>query len=582
MDLRRRLSACVLAAVAAVLAAVPASPAAAQTSGVAGSTAPRIDVSDELPQRPDGYAIGAREAIRIASRDAKLRETRESYGRLEASAETELPATWQVGYFAGDHEVAQVLVDATSATVRESWTGDQVAWQMARGYEGAFGHTLNAPYVWLPLCAIFLLGLLDWRRPWRLVHLDLVVLLAFGVSHVFFNRGEIGLSVPLVYPVLLYLLARLAWIGFRGRGPGLSPSAPIVWLAIAAAFLVGFRIALNLVDSGVIDVGYSGVIGADRVVGGEPLYGEGVFPDDNSFGDTYGPVNYYAYVPFELALPWSGEWDELAAGHAAAIFFDLAVVALLFAVGRRLRPGRRGRDLGVVLTFAWVAYPYTDYALQSNANDSLVAALVLGALLLLSSPLGRGAMTALAALTKFAPLALAPLFAAGPRAGLASRDPDTGRGPLDRRRVRAVGLYALAFVGVGAAALVPVALDPGIATMWERTVEQQVGRESPFSLWGQEPGLEPLRIGLMVATAALALAVAFVPRQRSPERVAALAAAILVALQLTAEHWFYLYIVWFLPALLVALTAPAPAARTVPPPGPETTDARRVAGVGAG
>ena len=86
----------------------------------------------------------------------------------------------------------------------------------------------------------------------------------------------------------------------------------------------------------------------------------------------------------------------------------------------------------------------------------------------------------------------------------------------------------------------------------------------------------------MVATAVLALAVAFVPRRRSPERVAALAAAILVALQLTAEHWFYLYIVWFFPALLVALTAPAPGSRTVPPPGAETTDARRVAGVGAG
>jgi Glycosyltransferase family 87 len=581
VDLRRRLRACVVAAVAVALVALSTSSAAAQTSGVAGSTTPRIDVSDELPERPDGYAIGARDAIRVASRDAKVRATRASYDRLEASADAELPATWQIGYFAGEREVAQVLVDATSGTVRESWTGDQVAWQMARGYEGSFGHTLNAPYVWLPLCAIFLLGLLDWRRPWRLVHLDLVALLGFGVSHVFFNRGEIGLSVPLVYPVLLYVLARLCWIGFRGRGPGLSPSAPIVWLAIAAAFLVGFRIALNLADSGVIDVGYSGVIGADRVVGGEPLYGEGVFPDDNPFGDTYGPVNYYAYVPFELALPWSGEWDELPAGHAAAIFFDLAVVAMLLAVGRRLRPGRRGRDLGIVLAFAWVAYPYTDYALQSNANDSLVGALVLGALLLLSSPLGRGAMAALAALTKFAPLALAPLFAAGPRAGLASRDPDTGRAPLARRRVRAVGLYALAFVAVGVAALVPVALDPGIATMWERTIEQQVGRESPFSIWGQETGLEPLRVGLMVASAILALAVAFFPRRRSPERVAALAAAILVALQLTAEHWFYLYIVWFFPALLVALTAPAPAARTVRPTGPETTDARRVAGVGA-
>ena len=61
-----------------------------------------------------------------------------------------------------------------------------------------------------------------------------------------------------------------------------------------------------------IDVGYAGTIGADRITHGDPLWGEGEFPDDNRFGDTYGPVNYYAYVPFELALPWSGEWDELA------------------------------------------------------------------------------------------------------------------------------------------------------------------------------------------------------------------------------------------------------------------------------
>ncbi len=71
---------------------------------------------------------------------------------------------------------------------------------MARGYEGQFGHLLNAPYVWIPLALIFLIGLFDFRRPGRIAHLDLLVLLSFGVSHYFFNRGEIGVSVPLVYP----------------------------------------------------------------------------------------------------------------------------------------------------------------------------------------------------------------------------------------------------------------------------------------------------------------------------------------------------------------------------------------------
>ena len=61
---------------------------------------------------------------------------------------------------------------------------------MARGYEGQFGHALNAPWVWIPLALVFFLGLLDWRKPLRIAHLDLLVLLSFGVSQIFFNTGR--------------------------------------------------------------------------------------------------------------------------------------------------------------------------------------------------------------------------------------------------------------------------------------------------------------------------------------------------------------------------------------------------------
>ena len=46
---------------------------------------------------------------------------------------------------------------------------------------------------------------------------------------------------------------------------------------------------------------------------------------------------------------------------------------------------------------------------------------------------------------------------------------------------------------------------------------------------------------------------AFRPRQKTLVQVAALGAALLIGLQLTAQHWFYLYIVWFYPLLLVGL-----------------------------
>ena len=128
-------------------------------------------------------------------------------------------------------------------------------------------------------------------------------------------------------------------------------------------FLIGFRVALNVTDSNVIDVGYAGVIGAQRIVHGKPLYGQ--YPSDNEHGDTYGPINYAAYVPFEQLFGWSGKGDDLPAAHAAAIVFDLLAIALLFLIGRRVR----GPSLGIALAYAWVSFPFTLFALDSNSND---------------------------------------------------------------------------------------------------------------------------------------------------------------------------------------------------------------------
>jgi hypothetical protein len=481
---------------------------------------------------------------------------------------------WEVAYFVDGKEVALVIVGLGRGEVKESWTGYQVAWKMARGYSGAFGHKLNAPYVFLPLCAVFLLGLVDWRRLRRVANLDLLVLLGFGVSHFFFNRAEVGVSVPLQYPVLLYLLGRALWIGFRGRGEGLRPVWPVAWMLVAALFLMGFRVGLNLADSGAIDVGYASVVGADRVTHGEPIYDN--FPDDVSQGDTYGPVNYYAYVPAELIWPWSGSWDDLPAAHGAAVTFDLLTFGFLILLGLRIRPGPAGRRLAAILAFGWAAYPYTAFALEANSNDTLVAMLLVATLLAASKPLARGALASLATFAKFAPALLVPMLLTY-KASVAP-DEDTLRarysfsGVLIRRNGRLA--FLIGFVLVGVAVMLWPAIDPGLRTVWDRTVAFQSGRDSPFSIWGQVPSLEPLRIAILVGTAALSLFLAFRPRRKSLVQVAALGAALVIALQITMHHWFYLYIVWFYPLLLVALamtTKPGTAerepspARTSPP-----------------
>ena len=248
----------------------------------------------------------------------------------------------------------------------EAWQGTQAAWVMARGHEGYFGGTFDEWYVWLPLCLLFVAPFFDPRRPFRMLHVDLLVLLAgFGASHFFFNKGEIGTSVPLVYPVLAYFLARMLVAAFRPRRTG-EPLVPIVPTAVLVAGIVllgGFRIGLDLAEGKVGDVGYGSAIGATRIQEGQPLYADSGKADQHF--DTYGPVNYLAYDPFvRIWQPSQKEIEapddyNLPAARAASIVFDAFTVLGLFLLGMRLRRGRAGRLLGAALAYGWVSFPYT-------------------------------------------------------------------------------------------------------------------------------------------------------------------------------------------------------------------------------
>jgi hypothetical protein len=447
---------------------------------------------------------------------------------------------------------------------------------MARGRAGAFGgKTLLKPYVWLSFCFLFLIGLADFRRPLSARNLDLLVLLSFSLSLVFFNRGEIFRSVPLVYPPLAYLLGRALWIGMRRRGPSLQPTWPVWALAATAVFLAGFRVGLNLESKyGVIDVGYAGVIGANRIADGDSPYGhmpqrgtlEPCGPKDasgdvrdriqengrcesaNEHGDTYGPVSYAAYIPAYLVLGWSGKWDTLPAGHATSIAFDLLALLGLALVGLRFG----GARLAATLTFAWAAYPFTTYTLNANTNDALMPAFLVWGFWLVTSPWARGAAVGLAGWTKFGALLLAPLWATYPTF-----------------RARSAARFAAALAAASIAAFSVLLLEPSLwgaaRTFWDRTIAYQLERHSAFSLWdwGQYhaqgiPDLGFVKPALEVLAVGLALVVAFYPRRKGPIELAALTAAVLVAFELPLTHWFYLYLPWIFPFVLLWLVLPEP------------------------
>jgi hypothetical protein len=486
--------------------------------------------------------------------------------------------TWTVNVWSGEAgEIATGTIADADGHVVEAWTGPQVAWKMARGRPGAFGGKLLTSWpVWLGLSAIFLLGLVDPRRPLSMRTLDLLVLLSFGVSLAFFNRGDVFESAALAVPPLAYLAVRTAWIGFRATAR--RGSTAVVWpvwaLTVATLFLVGFRVGLN-VDNGrsVIDVGYAGVIGADRILDGEVPYGTMPVTDElkpcgransdgeireriqangrcasaNPRGDTYGPVAYLAYVPAVLVFGWSGRWDELPAAHATSIAFDLLALAGLALVGARFG----GARLAALLAFGWAAFPFTTYALMSNTNDAIAPAILVWGFWLASSPTARGAATALASWTKFASLIVVPLWLTYP-SGLR-------RAPSLRFVAAFVGATALAF----AILLLEPSLRDAVRTFWDRTVAFQFDRDSPFSIWdwGQYhargiPDLASAQTVVQVCTIALAGIAAVVPRRKGPLELAALTASLLLAFELSLTHWFYLYLPWVLPFVLLALFLP--------------------------
>src|SRR5437763_1796543 len=251
-------------------------PASSGQSTSAGAPIP-VAASDTPPA---GRRLSSNQVLAIAQALPKMKALRREHAGSFADAYLKLPFRWQVSFFSrgGKKEIGQVIIDDTSGRVLEQWTGFQVAWTIARGYPGAFGRHVNALYVWLPLCALFLLPFINPRRPFSLLHLDLLVLLSLSVSLAFFNHGRIYASTPLVYPPLLYLLGRMLWLsrpgrahtdrprGSSGTGPRLLIPAP--WLALGVVFLLGFRSALSVTDSNVIDGGYAGMVGAPRIVDG--------------------------------------------------------------------------------------------------------------------------------------------------------------------------------------------------------------------------------------------------------------------------------------------------------------------------
>jgi hypothetical protein len=269
--------------------------------------------------------------------------------------------------------------------------------------------------------------------------------------------------------------------------------------------------------------------------------------------DTYGPLNYEAYLPF----------TALASAHTAArlttLFFDLLTALLLFMLGRQVR----GPSVGVLLAFCWLAFPFTLYEEALGFNDSIVAATVVGTVLVARSPMRRGVMAAAAAWTKLGPLALLPLLA--------------GHRPASRTSGRAALEFAAAFILASALIFVPAISHSSLSTFLSRTFGFQSSRLPSGSIWAELQGSYSVgapwldtasRVlhGLLAALAgAFAISLFRAPRRQDAVGLAAAAAAVLIAIEACLGYYSFSYILWFAPLALIAviLGAEPPSRRRV-------------------
>lgn len=536
----------------------------------AGSTDPNAVTSPATRDTPPaGHRLTADQAQAIARADPKVakirRATKGSYDSIFLKGQTR----WQLSLYAPGKpltEIGQVLVDDRTGKVTESWDVPYVAWTMARGYDGAFGRSITNPWLWALLLVLFLLPFVR-LRPLRGPPVPLLLLAGFTVPLACFNNARLDWAVPLSFALLVGLFGWATWRGLhRPRRPSpavrmLLPTGGLVLLGLA---LLVFRIVLNVTDGNVIDVGYASVVGADKIGHGQTVYG--LFPSDVGRGDTYGPLTYLAYVPFEQLFPWGGRWDDLPAAHAAAIGFDVLAATLLFFVGRRQeQDGRDGTRRGILYSYLWLACPWTAYCLNSNANDALPAVALTLLLLVGARPFARGLAAGAAGAAKIAPFAVLPVLATrrrvaptvavlhGPPSFWPARREHAGRrddGPL-RGLSSAVLVLLGALVVVGVTALIALH-GRSLGVLLDRTIGYQAGRPAPFMPWGYYDWLDGARNPVRFLAMLFAVVVALLPRRHDLTGTAAIVMAVILSLQLATEYWFYLYLTWLIPLIFVA------------------------------
>ncbi|HEY5317507.1 MAG TPA: hypothetical protein VIJ20_05970, partial [Solirubrobacteraceae bacterium] len=179
------------------------SPSSPSTSSASGGVALLLTGPPSATTPPAGFSTDSRQAIKAAEANATMDSIHAREHPLSIEVWVYGGENWFVDFAYRGKRVAEV-VETPSARVTHVWTGPLAVAIYARG---DFAPLFGSAWILIPFSLLFLLPFLDPRRPWRMLHLDALVIESFLVSYLLFDHAKLEPAVWLAYPPLLYLLA---------------------------------------------------------------------------------------------------------------------------------------------------------------------------------------------------------------------------------------------------------------------------------------------------------------------------------------------------------------------------------------
>lgn len=393
-------------------------------------------------------------------------------------------------------------------------------------------YSLNQP-TWFYLSFLLIVAVyFRFMRTFSLRNLDLGLLLSASPGLLFVASEE--KQTQTVGHVWLFVIAcvflvRMFLDSLMSRRPYLGQNLNTHGMGFLC-FSVFIFLMTQAITSSLPDETKKTVEGADKLIAKEAI-------DPNVSEETFGeagPAGPLFAVPFTLVF------EELAAS-ILAILAHAAVVSGLWFVGRNLFGDK---SIGLAMATLYLILPCTAYNV-GEFNHVLPAALVTWAFVAFRKPVVSGVLLGLASGTLLFPIFLLPIWAAF----------------YGRKRA---GKFLLALMGVAAVLLASLALTSSDSDSFFQRVIGTINvplaalskQEFSPGFWKEADYVSPYRWPVMAAYFIMVIFMTIWPRRRNVEVLLAQSAAAIIGTQLWYTQKGGVYLLWYVPLLLMVIFRP--------------------------